>query len=75
LKKVNIEGMMIAAGQYLKRLIKHRLGGLYSSVFRLLFRPFLRRFYFFNSLVPRRSQFVGRHEQFVNGQLPFEAEW
>ena len=39
LKKVNIEGMMIAAGQNLKRLIKHRLGGLYSSVFEQLFRP------------------------------------
>jgi hypothetical protein len=38
LKKVNIEGMMIAAGQNLKRLIKHRLGGLCSSVFEPLFQ-------------------------------------
>ena len=29
-------GMMIAAGQNLKRLIKHHLGRLYSSVFGLL---------------------------------------
>ena len=39
LKKVNVEGIMIAAGQNLKRLIKHRLGGLYSSMFELLFQP------------------------------------
>ena len=37
LKKVNIEGMMIAAGQNLKRIIKHRLDGICSLVYKLLF--------------------------------------
>ena len=37
LKKVNIERMMIAVGQNLKRLIKHRLDGICSLVYELLF--------------------------------------
>ena len=30
LRRVNIEGVMVAAGQNLKRLIKHNLGMLFS---------------------------------------------
>ena len=38
LKKVNIERMMIAVGQNLKRLIKYRLDGICSWVYELLFQ-------------------------------------
>jgi hypothetical protein len=39
LHKVNIEGMMIATGQNLKRLIKHRLEKLCSFLLSVIFQP------------------------------------
>jgi len=39
LHKVNIEGMMIAAGQNLKRLVKHRLEKLCSFLWSVVFQP------------------------------------
>jgi hypothetical protein len=47
LKKVNIEGLMIAAGQNLKMLIKHRLDRYFSLAHRLLFETvFIKDFTF-----------------------------
>lgn len=58
LLKVNIEGVMVAAGQNLKRLIKHHLCMLFSfleSTSKMLFQP--PKIDFFNSLVGYPSKY------------------
>ena len=52
LMKVNIEGVMIAAGQNLKRLIKHALDNFCSYFKRAIFSEYNQKnFDFFNSLL------------------------
>jgi hypothetical protein len=52
LLKINIEGVMVAAGQNLKRLIKHKTNELFY-LFNGLYLEFNARYhiYFFNSLI------------------------
>jgi hypothetical protein len=57
LRKVNIEGVMVAAGQNLKRLIQHHLERFFISQIHLSIFDFPMYFDFFNSLELYTSQF------------------